>query len=99
MITIFTLTGTMEESVRTSWAEREKIRSAEWQRIEVCFRIYSKVSNMAISLYIIFTPSQDDQQVRRDRDQYQLQRRAEEEALLNLEFQMNQRVGTMQRMP
>ena len=33
---------------------------------------------------------------KREREDYELKRRVEEEALLNLEFQMNQRVASLQ---
>jgi hypothetical protein len=40
---------------------------------------------------------EDEMRHKRERDEYELKRRAEEESLLNLEFQMNQRIAELQR--
>ncbi len=48
------------------------------------------------ALRVVRASQEDEMAHKREREDYELKRRVEEEALLNLEFQMNQRVASLQ---
>jgi hypothetical protein len=99
-----------EDERRARWLIEEEARQRKQERIdqETTYRRLQQISLMEQAVQsswsererlreIEWRRLEDEMNHKREREDYELKRRVEEEALLNLEFQMNQRVTSLQQ--